>query len=506
MLLLLDSWRSSSLTRKKRGLSAGLGPAPGAVIIDWASAPSDLTPDFDIDLPGDVLEDDVLRMHYRELPSGAFADYFTHTLTAGDLASGTITVPGVSPLTAGDYEFRARLERAGANNGAWSDTVEVNLLEEALTYATAEQGMIWPPYLYMLESTAINTASSAALDVTGDKVAQMGFLHWEDGGSHTVSAAGGGAIEFRTGAVTFSDAGTNFRVGLQDVDLTTGGLAPRSDGTYDVSADFAGGGGGITANAWQVKSMTGGSGSKTMAEGALVAVMQEMQARAGADSVVIGTASSLGQNPVPVVNEFIDAAWTKTGNVVFHSPRCLIMADDGTYGRINPLPPMSTYRAILAFNSGSSPDERGMMFRVPWLCKGREVAAAVAPSATTADYEICFYSDPTGTPVLMAKAQITGETGGRGNAAEHTASMLDAQVALVPGVDYGITLRPTTANNINYAVSTLDSANARNVMSGGTTLKYITRSDNTGAFTAEATPTTMVHIGIVLDTFANAGA
>lgn len=105
---------------------------PGVPIIAWASEEDDLTPDFNINLPRQVLANDVLVMQYRALPGGTFAQYFSYTVTAGDIIDDTITIPGGNALAEDDYEFRARLER-GALVSAWSSILTIALVSEGDT-------------------------------------------------------------------------------------------------------------------------------------------------------------------------------------------------------------------------------------------------------------------------------------------------------------------------------------------------------------------------------------
>jgi hypothetical protein len=108
---------------------------PGAVVLTWDGDDTDTRPDFDVDLPSgqgaplDAEVDDVLVIQYR-LQSGVdgdYAEYLTDTLDAGEVAGDTITVPGVDPLSDGDYYFRARLERDGTLFGPWSNVEDVTV-------------------------------------------------------------------------------------------------------------------------------------------------------------------------------------------------------------------------------------------------------------------------------------------------------------------------------------------------------------------------------------------
>ncbi len=99
--------------------------------------------------------------------------------------------------------------------------------------------------------------NNATMDGAGESQAFIGKVFLEAGtGSKTISSAGG-KIRWRSGTVTFANAGTNFRIGIQDVAST--GL---EDGTFDVYADLVGGTDTITGSADQLTAME--TGTKTI--------------------------------------------------------------------------------------------------------------------------------------------------------------------------------------------------------------------------------------------------
>ena len=106
------------------------GPAPAAPLLTWASAETDASPDFDIDLPSgfgaplDAEEDDVLVIQYSTNGTD-WTEYLSHTLTAGDLVDDEIELTA-DELANDEYEFRARLER-GAAASDWSASEAVTI-------------------------------------------------------------------------------------------------------------------------------------------------------------------------------------------------------------------------------------------------------------------------------------------------------------------------------------------------------------------------------------------
>jgi hypothetical protein len=119
-------------SRPNRGSGGSTSLAPGAVVLTWDGVSSDTTPNFDVDLPSgngaprDAAAGDVLRIQYSSNGGSSWNAYLTHTLDAGDIAVGSITVTGVSPLADGSYLFRPRLER-GALVSAWGASESVTI-------------------------------------------------------------------------------------------------------------------------------------------------------------------------------------------------------------------------------------------------------------------------------------------------------------------------------------------------------------------------------------------
>jgi hypothetical protein len=102
-----------------------LPAAPSLSIVEPVTNP----PAFDVDLPSgngdyrDAAVADVLRIQITIATDTGFAsvvDEVTDTLDSGDLTADVIEVAGLDTLAAGNYIARARLERSGVGNSAWS--------------------------------------------------------------------------------------------------------------------------------------------------------------------------------------------------------------------------------------------------------------------------------------------------------------------------------------------------------------------------------------------------
>ena len=104
-----------------------------------------------------------------------------------------------------------------------------------------------------------------------------------------ISAAGNGQILWMTGAVTWATAGSKIRVGIQDVDTSTG----LEDGTFDVYRELTQGADAISASVYRADTMN--NGTKTLSDGDLIAIVVEMTVRNGADSIQVqGTVGPTG--------------------------------------------------------------------------------------------------------------------------------------------------------------------------------------------------------------------
>jgi hypothetical protein len=343
--------------------------------------------------------------------------------------------------------------------------------------------------------------ANTTMDAASERIAHIGELFIVDrSASKVLSAAGGGSISFRTGAVTFADAGTSIDVGIQDV-ATGAGPVARPDDAFDVSRTLTVGSGGMAPNAWNTVTMTGGAGSKTMVHGGLYAVVWDMTARGGADTVSISglspdTSAGGTTGHRSTANVFTGGAWASIANTQLAN--VVIEFDDGTLGYLlGPMPISAT--ATLGFADSSSPDEYGLMFQVPWACTVEMLSARLTVAGATSDFKIGLYSDPTGTPVLMTSSDVLGEQMGRVDISlMRWVNFMVPAVNLTPGATYGVTVKAAGAGNVTLSRAVLGSADYRAFANGGTTLAQITRNGGAGAFTAEDPAVTLPLVALGL--------
>jgi len=325
-----------------------------------------------------------------------------------------------------------------------------------------------------------DAASNVTLDAAGESLAVVGYLRLQLGasGSKTCSSAGG-AIYYHTGtSVTFSNGSSNLRLGLQDPAST--GL---EDGTFDVQADLVGGTDTITTNSWYKIPME--SGTKTLAEGDLVAIAVELTARGGADTLTVRRAISnvFGDTTAPGSGFPYGTADTGTLAKSTNMLAAAILFDDGTIGWIDGVPPipLSGDGATLSINVTSSPDEYiGTFTPVAPMRVTGILWGGLTSIATTDDFEVILYQDPSNTPSVIQAVAIDPDFVTNGNCLAKI-----TPVTLAAGTEYGVAIRPTTVNNITIRYFDLLTGNdglKQGMATLGVPCKFSQRTSQSGAF------------------------
>lgn len=252
--------------------------------------------------------------------------------------------------------------------------------------------------------TTVPAVNNTAIDAANEAVIAIGRVRTSDGGSHTIDTTGSSSIGWRSATVTFSNVGTTVKVGIAPVDTGAGPSGRASNATdvisFDVSKSMTGGGGGITANAYQTHIPD--TGTKTIANGDLVAIAIQMTARGGADAVNV-TSSALGSD----LHRPLNVAFTGGSyNLPSAVPNFFITFSDGATGWIEGGEIFST-RLTRTWNSGGATKEYGQLYKLPFPAKIYGVYGWVDPDA---DFDVALYSDPLGTPVAEKTASIDANT------------------------------------------------------------------------------------------------
>ncbi len=358
--------------------------------------------------------------------------------------------------------------------------------------------MLWPPDRWGVGSNPAAghvVTNSTALNAATDKTAMIGYLYinGKPTSAKTLSAAGGGSIGFRTGAVTWANAATNLDIGIQGVSATAGPPA-RPDGAYSAKATIIPGTDTLTANAWNTIVMDASTVSLT--HGDLVAVVWDMAALGGADSVVLSCGTQTSTVALPTVNEFQAGAWLTTNGA--RNPIVVITFDDGTLGTIENSVPFSSVAAE-AWNTGSAADEHGLLFQVPFDCTVDGFWWESSGASSSADGEIKLYSTPFGTPGLVKSVTRDGNNAMAAAASTQRifSCTFSPAVSLTANTDYVLAWLATTATNREMTAVTVADANHLKLWPGGSTNRYkVTRDASAGAFSG--TTTVSFQMGVML--------
>lgn len=341
-----------------------------------------------------------------------------------------------------------------------------------------------------------NTASLAAttVDATNEACIMTGRLYWEDMGSHTVSTAGSSSIQWRTANVTFANVGTAVSVGIAAVDVTAGPPARAVNVadviTFDVAAVFVGGGGGITANAWQTSVPT--IGTKTIASGDLIAIAIQATTRAGADSITVGNEAVSTSPGTPGITDFTGGSYTTPNRL----PNAVLVASDGTRGYIYGGFIASVGTTTQTWNSGSATKEYGNILRVPFPMTAYGV---IVGTSSGGDCDYVLYSDPLGTPAAQKTVSVDLHTVQNAIVGVDTRLLFASSFDLAANTDYAIIMKPTTTTNVALAYKTYNDANHQNSEPLGTDSYAINRAS--GAFASQNANKDRYAIGLLVGAF-----
>lgn len=338
-----------------------------------------------------------------------------------------------------------------------------------------------------------NNLTSAAsvvttLDAAGESRTHIGKVYLEAGtGSKTISSSGG-AIRWRVATVgAFANAGTTIRIGIQDV------ASGVEDGTFDVYADLVGGTDTITSSTEYLTPME--TGTKTISHGDLIAISVEMISKGGSDSIQVSAMNtgiharaSTGAK-FPYITQDTGTGPSKSASATM---AFAIEFDDGTLGWITPgiLIPGTFSISSQSFANNSTPDEYAAVFQVPFKCRISGGHIWVGSIGTTDNFEIILYSDPTGTPTVIETITMDPLlTGSTAAGVEPYLFTFATPRELTPNTEYAIALRPTTTGSIAIGYIDLTSGNTKykNPLPFGSTLEFMARTNQSGAFTSVQT-------------------
>lgn len=244
-----------------------------------------------------------------------------------------------------------------------------------------------------------STAGNVLMDAANEAAIYIGQIFTSDGASHTIDTTGSSSLQWRTGAVTFANAGTTVKVGLAAVDTANGPVGRAVNVadliTFDVSKTLVGTGAGITANAWQTH--VPDAGTKTVANGDFIAFCIQMVTRV-TDSVQASNSLISANVHRPAVSSFTGGVYANGTSV----PNCMIVFNDGATGYFYGGEVFSTLNTR-TWNTAGAVDEYGQLYNLPFPTK---IYGLYGYGDFDADCNIVLYSDALGTPVAEKTVAI----------------------------------------------------------------------------------------------------
>jgi len=319
-------------------------------------------------------------------------------------------------------------------------------------------GITFSPLGHTIAS--INTTTVLNLSATNSDVGIVGRLWLSDRGINKPLL--GAKMFFRTAATTFANPGTLFRVGIQDVDPTTG----NPDNTFDVFKDFVGGGGVLQSAAWQGHALD--QGAKNVSHGQTIALMFKMISVAGVDAVPIGL--DIANAGIPNSRGFPYkgfAAFLKAGTTVPHS---MLLFADGTTGHIDFAPRFPPITFALA----DSTNQIGLQVVAPFTGNISSFLATQLANFSALNIVINIWRDPEGVPVSIYEEQLNN---GLFTTTNNNGSswLLNKPVSISKGKKYAMTFH-TDGTALSIGVIDLVDANLRKATVLGTDWTYVSRT------------------------------
>jgi hypothetical protein len=349
------------------------------------------------------------------------------------------------------------------------------------------------PSFFGFATTTPSVGAIATLDAANEAAIMIGQVIWSDGGSHTIDTTGSSLFSWRSGTTTFANAGTTVKVGLGAIDAANGppGRATNVADviTFDVAAVLVGGGGGIPNNAAATSAPT--TGTKTIANGDMVAFSVQMTARAGADSVIVNGSSLGAPTNRPFVTQFTGGVYA----AVSVAPLVVITASDGTIGWFyGTMPSGSVPTRTFSSGGAGATKEYGQLYKLPFPCKVYGIYGDIAP---TADLDWVLYSDPLGTPV--AQRTVAMDLNVVNAAVGRTAAMMFSSPYTLEAEQLIVAAYKPGASNITVRYRTLHSATHRVMDVGGVDGYGVNR--DAGAFADDNSGLNHYFIGLLVGGF-----
>jgi hypothetical protein len=328
-----------------------------------------------------------------------------------------------------------------------------------------------PPILIpgLVDYCHSNFFNSLLIDAAAEKAAFITYAPK----TGTISKVG-----FRTGTVS---AGDTLKISLQSVDASG-----NPDGTILASGD-----------AYQTQAVADADDNKwflaTLVSGASVTKGDPISIVIEFNSYVAGnlniSAGARGIGVSQIYNIYADlytTTWTKNAYLI----NAALEYSDGSYasGFTHPMSALSSY----SYNSGSTPDEYGDYFQIPFPCRAAGIVAYVTLNQSST---FTLY-DSDGTTVLASKQLLSAQRYGASYGLFW--AFFDTPVNLLKDTWYRMTVVPNGTTNISLCYFSVDLAAQMDSYALGQKCYRTSRTDS-GAWTQDTL--TRVEVALIVDAF-----
>lgn len=278
--------------------------------------------------------------------------------------------------------------------------------------------------------SGVDSVSALLLDADGEKIGMI-FQAPKTGNIHK--------IYFRTGTVTTGD---DLTVTMQNVDLADGDPDEVADETASVVTVGDG-----DDDVWKTADFSVATGSndvRAVTMGDLMSVVIEFEDFALSGSININTANIVHVNNVYCSHK-TGGTWAKA-----RGPLIVVEYDDASYAYI--IGVAAGVPSQVTFNTGSSPDEVGNLFQVPWPMR---VIGAKFQGRLTADVDLVLYSGAAGASVAERTLSFDANVILSASDSEH-GGLFSSAFELAANTDYRIVFKPTTGSSARVVAFTVD--------------------------------------------------
>jgi hypothetical protein len=334
-------------------------------------------------------------------------------------------------------------------------------------------------------------ATSLLQDAAKEACIMHGHIITDDGGSHTIDTTGSSSLGWRAGAVTLANAGTTFKVGLAALDTANGPPARAANAsdviTLDVSGSYTSAAA-PTANAWNQK--VPDSGTKTIANGDLVAFCTQMTARGGADAVNTSNGTGVVGVPRPGVTGFVGGSYADAGT----PPNAVITFSDGHLGWFYGGAVFATASTGQSFNNTGT-NEYGNLFQLPFPVK---IYGLYAACNVAGDTDFVLYSDPLGTPASAKSVSVDLNVISTSQA-RYSSYLFASPYTTTANKPVAAIVKPTSATSVQFVYKTYNAAAHQVTEMCGTNGYAVNRAS--GAFAAQNSSKDRFAIGLLVGAF-----